>query len=625
LTANEEEPTAGRDPGQPSSTRPGLGGRLRVGVRSIQIGLGLLWILDGLLQLQPRMFTHELIDSMIRPMAGGQPAPVAWSITAIGHFLRPDVGVWNFLFAAVQLAIGVGLMMRRTLRPALIAMWVWAFGVWWVGEGFGMLLTGTANPLTGAPGAVVLYAAIGLMIWPTGGQAPDEDPGEPPTGLGSSAAGAGLLGAIGLGTVWAAYWLGSAVLWLLPANRQAGSVHDTVSSMAAGQPSWYVTFLNHVASGLAGHGTQIGWVAAALSIAIGLGPLLARRATPFLLAGAALSVAYWVIGQALGGVLTGMGTDPNAGPLVVLLAAALLPHTVAVTAGSPSPVGRLARTRPLALGGAIAGLAAALLLAATYPAHSPGAADQPTSTASAAPSGAMSAMPGMSAGTAGSGTAGTGAAASDPASTWRYSGPAIPASEATLLTGVFQVTEAGHAMQTESCTTPATPAQLQAAMQLVQQTSSAVAKYRDQSVAKADGYVPITSTSYPVVHWIKGANFQARYVLDPAHIQSLVYATTPTGPVLVAGMYLMPRAGDVGPMPGGCLTQWHAHTNLCRSDGGVISGFAQNGICPDGLHPSPTPEMLHVWQVPVPGGPLTMDPSDLQVVEAALMATSPTS
>jgi hypothetical protein len=30
--------------------------------------------------------------------------------------------------------------------------------------------------------------------------------------------------------------------------------------------------------------------------------------------------------------------------------------------------------------------------------------------------------------------------------------------------------------------------------------------------------------------------------------------------------------------------------------------------------------MLHVWQVPVPGGPLTMDPTDQQVVEAAIMA-----
>jgi hypothetical protein len=30
--------------------------------------------------------------------------------------------------------------------------------------------------------------------------------------------------------------------------------------------------------------------------------------------------------------------------------------------------------------------------------------------------------------------------------------------------------------------------------------------------------------------------------------------------------------------------------------------------------------MTHVWQVPVAGGPLAIDPSDLQVVQAAMMA-----
>jgi hypothetical protein len=33
-----------------------------------------------------------------------------------------------------------------------------------------------------------------------------------------------------------------------------------------------------------------------------------------------------------------------------------------------------------------------------------------------------------------------------------------------------------------------------------------------------------------------------------------------------------------------------------------------------------TPEMRHVWQVPVPGGPLTINPRDQEVVEAAIMA-----
>jgi hypothetical protein len=74
-------------------------------------------------------------------------------------------------------------------------------------------------------------------------------------------------------------------------------------------------------------------------------------------------------------------------------------------------------------------------------------------------------------------------------------------------------------------------------------------------------------------------------------------------------------------MPGGCLTQWHAHTNLCQGGPtGTISGFQTDGVCPADESALVTPEMLHVWQVPVPGGPLTMDPTDQQVVEAAIMA-----
>ena len=90
-------------------------------------------------------------------MAHGQPAPVSWSITQMAHFVSPDAGIWNFLFGALQLCIGVGMFFRKTVKPAIVVMAVWAFGVWWFGEGFGMLLTGAASPLTGAPGAVVLY------------------------------------------------------------------------------------------------------------------------------------------------------------------------------------------------------------------------------------------------------------------------------------------------------------------------------------------------------------------------------------------------------------------------------------------------------------------------------------
>lgn len=40
-----------------------------------------------------------------------------------------------------------------------------------------------------------------------------------------------------------------------------------------------------------------------------------------------LSLAFWVVGQSLGGYFTGLATDPNSGPLFVLLGFAILACT----------------------------------------------------------------------------------------------------------------------------------------------------------------------------------------------------------------------------------------------------------------------------------------------------------
>ncbi len=203
-------------------------------------------------------------------------------------------------------------------------------------------------------------------------------------------------------------------------------------------------------------------------------------------------------------------------------------------------------------------------------------------------------------------------------SKWKYTGPALPAAEVNALTVSSEEQDKGHAMQTPNCTAQPSSQQILGATQYVQATSAAVSKYKDLSTAIADGYVPITSTSYPVVHYLNIRYMNRQDIMNPNTVDSLVYATTPYGPVLVAAMYLMPGSGD-GPMPYGCLVQWHAHTNLCTSDTtGQIDGLQP---CDLSSHPDPTtPFMTHVWQVPVAGGPLAIDPSDLQVVEAAIMA-----
>jgi hypothetical protein len=276
--------------------------------RAIQIALGLLWLLDGALQFQPSMYSHRFID-MITGTAAGQPAWVASSMTWAAHLVQRDLPVFNTFFALVQVLIGLGLLYRPTVKLALALSLPWALVVWWVGEGFGMLFTDTANPLTGAPGAVVLYAIVALIVWPT------PQPG-------------GVLGVQRARMAWGALWLLMAWLWLLESSSSA----DATSSAIAAAPSgmgWLRAVQDWTASATKGNGLVIAFALAAASAAIGLAVAANRRPRPFLALAIVLNLGYWVLGQGLGGVFAGGATDPNAAPLFVLLALALYALTPA--------------------------------------------------------------------------------------------------------------------------------------------------------------------------------------------------------------------------------------------------------------------------------------------------------
>ncbi len=201
--------------------------------RIVQVVLGLFWILDAALQFQPFMFSKDFVPRFLLANASGQPTVIHWVITNVGNFLAPHPAVWNSLFALTQLAIGVGLLFRRTVRPALALSFPYVLGVWVFGEGLGMLLTGSASALTGAPGSVLVYGLIGLMAWPRTARERKAPDGEP-VGIASSAAAQGIGGAITPLAVWTGFWVLSAVLFLLPDNRTRTSISSAITGMAPG-------------------------------------------------------------------------------------------------------------------------------------------------------------------------------------------------------------------------------------------------------------------------------------------------------------------------------------------------------------------------------------------------------
>jgi hypothetical protein len=263
-----------------------------------------VWLLDAALQFQPYMFSRGFVTQIIAPTTAGNPtliaAPIAWSARIMAQHIVPT----NTAFAVIQLAIAVGLFFRRTTKVALVASIAWAVAVWWFGEGLGGVLAG-ASPLAGLPGAVTLYALIAVLLWPT-------------------EAVSGPLGRRFPALAWLILWTAFACYLLLPANRAPGAISQAVTNMTSGQPAWLQVPGHTLATLTAGHGQAPAIALAALCVLTGAGIFAARLTRPALILAALLGLLIWTA-EGFGALTTGQATDPNTGPLLILLAACFWP------------------------------------------------------------------------------------------------------------------------------------------------------------------------------------------------------------------------------------------------------------------------------------------------------------
>ncbi|MGH3471059.1 MAG: hypothetical protein ACRDPG_03310, partial [Nocardioidaceae bacterium] len=208
--------------------------------RHMQIALGLLWILDGALQFQPFMFTSGLSNGVIAPAGQGQPIYISSGVGWAADLILAHPVVLDALFATLQIAIGLGLLLRATVRPALVASICWAFGVWYFGEGAGGIASGHADMLTGAPGAVLLYAVLAAAAWPAR---------NPPASTSATESGSDVPAAWWLPWAWALLWVGTAVLVTLPGQNTAADLAAEIRGNADGAPAWLAQLDRTIASG----------------------------------------------------------------------------------------------------------------------------------------------------------------------------------------------------------------------------------------------------------------------------------------------------------------------------------------------------------------------------------------
>lgn len=283
--------------------------------------LGALWLIDGLLQLQPQMFTMNMVNGVMVPTVQRQPALIAASLHWIIAVTTQNLILINLLIAVVQIVLGVLLLAGLWVRGTVIASIVWSLIVWYAGEGMSMLLTGQASILTGAPGAVLLYPLLGLLIYPKASSA---------QGASAEADDGTILSQTHFRWFLAGFWIFAALLQLQPYWWQSGQISQTISGMV-GQGGLNGILVDPIFNSLSALTSHIEvplnsvLIVVFLALGIGLAVVKEDRLRSFLMASIVVSFIAWWGAEGFGMIFTGMATDFNSGLLLIVMALACWP------------------------------------------------------------------------------------------------------------------------------------------------------------------------------------------------------------------------------------------------------------------------------------------------------------
>jgi hypothetical protein len=161
----------------------------------------------------------------------------------------------------------------------------------------------------------ILDGLIAVLVWP-GRDDPQTDRVAPAL--------RGPLGPVIPRLAWLVLWASFGWYLLLPGNRAPNAVSQIFSGAAGTEPGWVKPVGSGLADFTAGHGLAVSILLYVLCGLIALGIFSVRTTRPALVLAGLLGLLFWVA-EGFGGLPTGQATDPNSGPLLILLAACFWP------------------------------------------------------------------------------------------------------------------------------------------------------------------------------------------------------------------------------------------------------------------------------------------------------------
>lgn len=282
---------------------------------SLSLILGALWLFDGLLQLQPQMFTSNFPAQVLLPSFQILPQPLhSIALSKLYPYIQIHEKAFNIVAILTQVTLGVSIIRkpRQLYRLALIASTAWSALIWVFGQAFGgifalsgsdTLIIGSPSLYTGFPGSALLYLYLSLILL-----LPDN-------------------------------------LWERESRRKYSPIWDFAPLLliigiivqlnphmftASGQSTIFQTDINMNIP------VSLAWTIEPLARYSIASPLLANtievipiltcvvlwlagyRGPAFILT-SVFSVFAWWFGMGIGATLTGLGTDPNTPPLLLAI------------------------------------------------------------------------------------------------------------------------------------------------------------------------------------------------------------------------------------------------------------------------------------------------------------------